>query len=292
MEQNRFRCHISIVLQQLLPMAVLFVVLAADNIDEVLRYMEEGTWTADKSIGTACGILVLILMYTGYALVLWAKTWIRIDGKSLVIERNTMFRKVQTIGLENVSNVNLTQNLLQRFLHVYAVKLDTNSVTTAEESDVHIALKEDKAVWLRECDTGSSDNTGHEEEIVRKKNSILHYSFGSLLFRWFFMCNVLGMLIVALLPLVTLYTERKSILTAAILWIGVVVNLIGGLFRYYDFRADRRGNEIKVSYGFFNRREYRIPVDKISAIRIRQETACQMGGTKNNRINLYRFRRR
>lgn len=282
MEENRFRCHISIILKQLLPMAALFVVLAADNIEDVLRYIQEGSWTPDKSIGVVCGVLLLMIIYSIYALILWAKTWIILDEKSLVIERNTFFRKVQTIGLENVTNVNLTQNLLQRLLHVYVVKLDTNSATTADETDVHIALKEDKALWFRGriLNRCGQEGMNTSEEIAKGEGSMLHYSFGALLFRWFFMCNIIGAVILALIPFVTLLVEKGGVLTTAILWLGVLFSLIGGLFRYYGFRADRKGDELEVSYGFFSRREYRIPVDKISAIRIRQKLHARWTGRK------------
>lgn len=282
MEESRFRCHISIVIRQIFPMLLLFVFLIIDNLEDIIRFMKEGTFTKDESGLVACGILAILVLYSGYAFISWSKTWIILDEKSLVIERNTIFRKVKTIGLENVSNVNLTQNLLQRLLRVYVVKLDTNSVTTADETDVQIVLKEEKAVWFRErilnrCEQEHAEN---QEGLSAEQETILHYSFGKLLFRWFFMCNILGAVILALLPFLAFFTEQDGILATIILWGGVLISLISGLFRYHGFRADRKGNEIKVSYGFFNRKEYRVPVDKISAIRIRQKLHARWAGRK------------
>ena len=58
-----------------------------------------------------------------------------------MIERNTWNKKKNTIGLKNISNVNTEQNLLEMLLGTCKVKLDTNSMSTSDKTDVKIIFE-------------------------------------------------------------------------------------------------------------------------------------------------------
>ena len=66
-----------------------------------------------------------------------------------MIERNTWNKKKNTIGLKNISNVNTEQNLLEMLLGTCKVKLDTNSMSTSDKTDVKIILKKAEAEQFR-----------------------------------------------------------------------------------------------------------------------------------------------
>ena len=102
MEHNiRFRNHISVVLEQLGAMSGVIFVLCLTNVDEVIGFLENGT-TEDVNMtaliggGIVFGILVLTCLYQ---LVIWAKTYISICDNSIVIEKNTINKKKNTIGI-------------------------------------------------------------------------------------------------------------------------------------------------------------------------------------------------
>ena len=79
-------------------------------------------------IGILAAGLVIVL---GWQTLIWAKTYISIQDNVLIVERNTLNRKRNTIGLSNISNVNLEQNVLEMIFGTCKVKLDTNSLSTA-----------------------------------------------------------------------------------------------------------------------------------------------------------------
>ena len=58
-------------------------------------------------------------------------------------------KKKNTIGLKNISNVNTEQNLLEMLLGTCKVKLDTNSMSTSDKTDVKIILKKAEAEQFR-----------------------------------------------------------------------------------------------------------------------------------------------
>ena len=68
-----------------------------------------------------------------------------------MIEKNTWNRKVQTIGIKHISNVNLSQNILEMMLGTCTVKLDTDSFSTADDTDVKTSAEK------RKKQSGSSD---------------------------------------------------------------------------------------------------------------------------------------
>ena len=67
------------------------------------------------------------------------------EENAIVIEVNTVNKKKNTISIRNISNINLEQNLFEMLLGTCKVKLDTNSRSTAEKTDVKIVLKKKDA---------------------------------------------------------------------------------------------------------------------------------------------------
>lgn len=147
----RFRNHISIVLEQLGAVSWVLFVLLLTNVDDVVRFLEDGNSEEVNMTVLIAGVVLFgsVVLTCMYQLVLWSKTYISICGNSIVIERNTLHKKKNTIGIKNISNVNTEQNLLEMFLGTCKVKLDTNSMSTADQTDVKIVLKKADAEQLK-----------------------------------------------------------------------------------------------------------------------------------------------
>lgn len=142
MENNiRFRNHFSIVLPNLKGIIWMIVLAFASAI------LQEDP---EEAIVTVATWIVLIVVILVYQIIVWAKTWITIGENSIVIERNTKIsRKKNTIGIANISNVNVEQGLFAMLLGTCKLKLDTNSLSTANATDVIIVLKKSEAEQLR-----------------------------------------------------------------------------------------------------------------------------------------------
>ena len=147
MENNiKFRNHASIILESSLKMIGTIIAIFFFNL--ISEVGEEGITLVDILI--LVGIFVVVLAIAlGYQTYLWAKTYITIEENTLIVERNTLNKKRNTIGLKTVSNVNLEQNLLEMLLGTCKVKLDTNSLSTADQTDVNIVLKKAEAENFR-----------------------------------------------------------------------------------------------------------------------------------------------
>lgn len=137
----KFRNHFSIVLPNL-KRIIWMIVLAFAS-----AFLQEDL---EEAIVTVATWIVLIVVLIVWQIIVWSKTWITIGDNSIIIERNTKIsRKKNMIGIANISNVNLEQSLFAMLLGTCKLKLDTNSLSTANATDVTIVLKKKQAEELR-----------------------------------------------------------------------------------------------------------------------------------------------
>ena len=129
---NKFRNHPSLMLEQLGVFGVIiitFLISSLDDLDEILGDIKNSDSTTLLIIILV--ILAVILFRLAVNTIVWYKTWITVDETSITITKNTIFRSVNTIGLRNISNINIERNLLERILGTSTVKIDTESRSTA-----------------------------------------------------------------------------------------------------------------------------------------------------------------
>ena len=148
----RFRNHISIIAEQtgglLIALLIVLVPSLLENIDEL---METGLEFMDgKWLLVNLGLILFFLVIIALQFAVWSKTYISLQDNAVVIERNTLNKKKNTIGIRNISNINTEQNLFEMLLGTCKVKLDTNSRSTADSTDVKIVLKKAEALAFKQ----------------------------------------------------------------------------------------------------------------------------------------------
>lgn len=164
---NKFRNHPSLMLEQLGVFGVIiitFLISSLDDLDEILGDIKNSDSTTLLIIILV--ILAVILFRLAVNTIVWYKTWITVDETSITITKNTIFRSVNTIGLRNISNINIERNLLERILGTSTVKIDTESRSTADTTDVTILLRKDKAEALRERLLAEATAAKHTQTIA------------------------------------------------------------------------------------------------------------------------------
>lgn len=164
---NKFRNHPSLMLEQLGVFGVIiitFLISSLDDLDEILGDIKNSDSTTLLIIILV--ILAVILFRLAVNTIVWYKTWITVDETSITITKNTIFRSVNTIGLRNISNINIERNLLERILGTSTVKIDIESRSTADTTDVTILLRKDKAEALRERLLAGATAAKHTQTIA------------------------------------------------------------------------------------------------------------------------------
>lgn len=294
MENNiRFRNHISIVLEAALRSiwAIIFVLLGSfisdmGEMDEMQMGLE--VWIL---LGVLAGVVVISLIWQ---CVIWARTYISIQENTLVIERNTWNRKKNTIGLKNISNVNLEQNLIEMLLGTCKVKLDTNSLSTANQTDVNIVLKKKDADAFRRMILEKTETEAlvkEEKQDISTEQKRFVSDMDDIVMHGVFSINILSVvvLLATMVGVVLLWREMAqqgdsvleilvTVLMAVWFLGGMVWNIINGFIKYIDFKIERIGDKVFLSYGLLKKVAYSIPVDKINAVRFTQTALARMGG--------------
>lgn len=148
---KKFRNHISVVVEEVWgSILALFILVFVQGLPELAETSAEDlSFVADKGLWIVLGLAVILAVLMGNRLLVWAKTYIHLEENAIVIERNTVNKKKNTIGIRNISNINLEQNLFEMLIGTCKVKLDTNSLSTADKTDVKIVLKKADAERFR-----------------------------------------------------------------------------------------------------------------------------------------------
>ena len=287
MENNiRFRNHISVIFEKVVKTAgAAILIFAANFITEI----EEVPGISDILLLIGA-IAACILLAFAWHYIIWSRTYISIQNNALVLEKNTLNRKKNTIGISNISNINLEQNLFEMALGTCKLKLDTNSMTTADKTDVNIVLKKKDAENFRlyllglheeECTIKEVEKTGISFDASAKEiflHGLFSLNFGTLL-----------LILAAIGSFIPLVQEMGSVETTSgfesaisivvVVWIagGMIWKVVREFLRYLEFSIERRDDKVYLSYGIIKRVTYSIPVEKINGVRLNQTMIARIG---------------
>lgn len=304
----KFRNHISIVPERmgrmLVFLAALFFGSLVQNLPDLLEEARSLSEDRNTFLLTLGGILLLFLCFLGYQLLIWAKTWIYVSEGTLVIERRTLNRKVHTIAVRNISNINTEQNLFEMLIGTSKLKLDTNSLSTADKTDVRIVLKTSDAEAFRSYllsllhpDQTDPAEGEHGPEHLRPAGPDtydIHAGLTDICAHGIFSISLLSVLVLAGCVLGTIGTISDTVqngfsgngpvgfLVSLLLVLGIFFSalwdILRGFIQYYDFRATRAGDRILIQYGLLKKSSYTIPVDKIQALKLNQSPLARLTG--------------
>ena len=303
MEENRkFRNHFSIVFERLgagfVAFALFFLYEGVEMLGEIeslITDLESFGGEIFSMIMITLGIIIAFAAIICFQIFRWAKTYISIQEQAIVIEVNTLNRKKNTIGIKNISNINLEQNLFEMLMGTCKVKLDTNSMSTADATDVKIVLKKDKAQAFRSQLLGMITVSEKPEEVLPEKISDSQGAgFEEMLIQGIFSLKLIAIpiLILSIIGIRASITEAlrdgnfmenllsfiSSVFVIAVFGISIIRDIIKGFIQYYGFQIHRVEERLYISYGLLKKVSYTIPVDKINAIRLVQSPQARLAG--------------
>ncbi len=151
-ENKKFRCHWSIILEKTGSVLVIMALLIINNFSDLVTVSEIGGST-DELMGMLViggimlGITTLVVVL---AFLRWRKTTITIEEDAIVWEKDTINKETLTIGIKNISSINIERNIFERIIGTAKLKLDTDSYSTADATDVEFVFKYEDAVGYKE----------------------------------------------------------------------------------------------------------------------------------------------
>lgn len=69
-----------------------------------------------------------------------------------------------------------------------------------------------------------------------------------------------------------------GIISTFIVAAGIIISFLKSFFAYYKLEAVRVGKELNISYGFFDKKTFKLPVDKVASIKLREPLIGRLFG--------------
>lgn len=305
MKIGKMRCHPTIILEKAGGFLAAWIVIIFSQAENIISFFMEETLQKEDLpfILPLLGLLLLApLLIAGCQFLIWRKTWIYMDGHTLVIERSTLHRKKNTYSIAHISNVNMEQNLFELMVHTCRLKLDMENASDADSTDISILLSLPKAQELKTkllaCSSQEMENpqnTASAKEACASFSQILvhcicslpgHYLVLFSLLAAFFAFTLLG----GEFTLSDLLFEESGssffmkALAIVIFILTYGYQLIKRLLAFYHFSACRQGNDIIIHYGFFRKQDYTIPIGRIHGLQMVQAPFARLSGRLEARV--------
>ena len=309
-ETIRMRCHFSSIFESLWQFWAVIAITLFNQTDTIIELVQDMKSSGIRQALAEGGIwgLAVILALTGAVLLFqflrWRKTWITLDGNLIIIERNTLNRIHNTIAVENLSAVNVERNLFERIVGTARIKMDTNSMTTADKTDVSLVFREDKAIAFRQAvisrmnqakGAAAEENLAEDirpdlvPESIAESGNVFSYGAWDMAKHSFYSMSIINLLIVVggIASSVwyrtseyyepgVLLEHAGAVIPVLLVFLGAAWGLIKKYIVYYNFRVYRDGDDLHLRYGLLKLKSYTVPVDKISALQIKQPTLSRI----------------
>ena len=299
-EQFCTRNDPTFILEQMWGALVAFVAILFGNQQMIVSaFLSLRTQQFIYGLAVLIGIIFVFFLICLFYVNRWYKTTITVVDGMLISEQKTMLRRKNSIALSNISNINLEQNLFERLIGTYKLKLDTNSLSTAEQTDVKIVLNKQRAEQLKQlimqrvekAEELERESSSEEQQVVMEKEFDITYTPAQIFKNALFNTSIALILATIAAFLFTIFAVMEtmgsiksigSALFGIVVQAGVLLSLVKGLLdgwlKDYHFQAKRNKDQIYVQSGLLKKVEYTIPLHKIQAVSFSSTCLSRMFG--------------
>lgn len=280
------RNHFTYIFEEMWKFLLVIIVMlfgSEDSIEVGIELVKQGN--VFEGLLAMGGLLLVLLLVLLWQVNRWYRTTITIQDGTVTSRKATLNRRINTMSVANISNINLEQNLFEMIVGTYKVKMDTNSLSTADTTDLAVVLKKKEALevkelllsMLREIEGETEEEKEVQEE--QAEGNTIHYTNQEIFRNGLVSLSIAELLLSIALILstivtgISLFQEEKDILVilSAIFFQliaagSVTYNIVKKWLQSFRFKARRDGNKIYISYGLLKKQSYVVPVDKINAV--------------------------
>lgn len=303
MKEDKFRCHPSIIVEKtwwIISFLFFIMITDIDNVKDMVLHND-----FISIILIFFGVVVFLLFILIYNTFIWSKTFINIEENTIIVQRNTINSKINTYGIKNIANINLEQNIFERIIGTYKIKIDTDSLSTADTTDIEIVLSRKDAYEFKynieklmkletiECIEKQRNKLNYNEDSENRQYNYLHdeeidydivFSSNDILKHCFYNFSIFGFIFGLGVFIFTLFIATKADESGQIISLLIIITslwsiikfFIGDLIKYYKFSIKRLEDKLYISYGLLKKRKFTIPINRINAINIKQPIFCRI----------------
>jgi putative membrane protein len=241
------------------------------------------------------GILVIILT-VGF--LSWLRFTYRIEDGELRIEHGLFVRKKRYIPFERIQSIDLSEGILQRPFGLVKVVVETagsSGMDDAEAVLTAISKAEAKLIQVTVASVKRDAVMDEDREVQETPSSHIYKISVKELLLLASTSGGVGVVISAVMAFIFQFEEiipyeaifnkfEKFVATGAIfisiiVFIGFVLAwvaaIVGTMVKYADFTVKKVGNDIIITRGLLEKRQFTIPVNRIQAVRISENLLRQ-----------------
>ena len=297
MKENKYRRnHISFIFEECfksIKSLFVFIILAITSLEK----------------GRIYAIIALILLSTLKSVLKWVSTKFNINNNLLLYNTGLINKRKLEIPLDKINTIDIITNIFDRIFNVSNIKIDTGAVKEIGQ-EIKIKVNEKDAYEIRNLindiykekdnyDIAESidNNESYSKTITFKE--IVKYSFCKSKILWAvggvfiindFILNLEDTFNVSIIKDIIDSIDMEKVFSVGLvkiilmiiclfIMVYILISILYIIFesiRLYNFTLINDKNDIKIKYGLFTLKEYSIPIDKIYAIRYRQNLLQQI----------------
>jgi len=236
-------------------------------------------------------IFVFFVIVTALAILKWKRNVYNVGPEGMYVKYGIFEVHERTVPFSQVHTADISSSIVQRLFNVCKLEIDTSGGDA--KSEISIFLTRQEALRIKEIIFKVKRNEDQfeirEEKNIKKLTSSLKdlfvmATFSTRILAGFFIITAFYSKIDDILPKefkknAQEYTDNimkgvngvniiKYIITLiiSILFISWVISIVLTIIKYYKFTVIREEDNIKLSYGLFNKKEVTIPVKRIQSL--------------------------
>ncbi|MCT4638501.1 MAG: PH domain-containing protein [Bacteroidales bacterium] len=240
------------------------------------------------------GAIAIVILLIINAILYYLNFWFYIEGDQFVLRKGYINKKNIQIPLDRIQSINIKQNVVQRFLKIVSLEIDTAG--SANKEVKIIALKKEQADEIKQYllyNKQNNDTTDEAEENIKVEevsedeevtkltvSDLIKVAFSSNMFK-------AGLIVTS--TLYGFYDRYKSYITShyqdqldnieqtfdgsaimpfvmlllLFVVVSVIVSLISTVVKYYDLSFVKNQRGFQIICGLLNRRQIFVPRNKI-----------------------------
>jgi len=245
------------------------------------------------------GALSILLFLLIKGILSWYRFTYRIEEDELRIEYGLFVRKKRYIPFERIQSLDLSEGILHRPFQLVKVKVETAGSNGLEDAEgVLTAIKKEEAEAIQEIFAASKrmqKDTGLNETETLVEQNIIYQATPKELLILASTSGGVGVVISAVLAFIFQFEEiipyervfkgLEEFVTSGLVFVSLVlfvgflfawlVALVATMIKYANFTVRKVGEDLIITRGFLERRQFTIPVKRIQAIRISENVVRQ-----------------
>ncbi|GAA0078468.1 PH domain-containing protein [Clostridium sp. CTA-5] len=254
-------------------------------------------------------IIVFTLAIISYSILHWRSNYFYIEDNIFIYVKGVFGKSTEQIPLNKITTVDMESDAIGRILGATTLKLNSGNATL-DESEFKMSVKSVDAIEIKKLilvQDNKNDDTKIEinklKEFKATTKDIIIYALTQNKFSWMLIlyvvvdkfkdlfkekiannidnyANMTKTFFLYKNKIVLIFNIILIILSIYIL--ATIISIIIELVRYNKFKIFKNKDSLNVQYGLINLKQYSIPIDKIQAIKFKQNIIQQF-------FNLYKI---